>query len=518
MRRPTIFWLAMMICSGCLETQHRPGEDSGTDGDADIDGDTDSDADSDADSDPWCLYSELHQVGTTKVDLLFVVDNSRSMAEEQALLTRQIELMTRELLRPTPGPDGLSAPAVGDLHIGIVSPDMGSGGFAVQTCENSSSGDNGVLHAEGQLAGCTESYSASGCGRDQCPWLSHSRAAPDDGSEAGNPPIWEDFACIASLGTEGCGYEQPLEAALMALTVQARSGYPNEGFLRDDSILAIVFVTDEDDCSASNPELFDPMREDLGPANLRCVMHPEELYPIERYAEGFLSLRGGDSDRLILAGITGLPIDGSWSPGDPLEILQDYNTPDPINPNEILPTCETSMGRAYAPVRIIELIDMVGDNGVLDSICQGDWSSSFRAISRRIQSRLVGACLNQPMPSTEIGTCRVIETLTDDRPCPSPMIGPEGGRSGGWHRDLGLDGSGRRVCEVLPADYDGDGCPDGPCDCTSGDSEGCLQGWFYTEVDEVCENGQVHFTSDSLISDLSVVRIECAEGCEEPAW
>jgi hypothetical protein len=40
--------------------------------------------------------------------------------------------------------------------------------------------------------------------------------------------------------------------------VQAGPGMPNEGFLRDDSLLAIVYVTDEDDCSTGNAALFNP--------------------------------------------------------------------------------------------------------------------------------------------------------------------------------------------------------------------------------------------------------------------
>ncbi len=525
MRALVISLLSTLLIAGCLETEHRLIEDGGPDGDgdmdvdvdsdADSDADTDSDADSDADSGPWCLYTELHQSGSTKVDILFVVDNSRSMSEEQDVLTRQIEVMARELIAPPPGSDW---PAVEDLHIGIVSSDMGSGGYTIMTCEDPVRGDGGVLQNLGRLDECAVTYSAADCDRDrgECPWLTHSRDFPDDGSDPDDPPIWEDFACIATLGTEGCGFEQPLESALAALTVQAGPGRPNAGFLREDSLLAIIFVTDEDDCSAANPDLYDPAREDFGPMNVRCLLNPDQLHSIDRYFEGFLSLRDGDPDRIVVGAITGVPVDGSWEPGDPIDALRDLAVVDPRNPNEQLPTCGTSMGRAFAPVRIAELVYRFEDSGMLASICHADWTRPLQGITRKIQSRLTGACLDRPMPITEVGTCRVTETLVDDRPCPHPMVGPEGGRSSGWHRDLGLDEESRRVCEVLPADYDFDGCPDGPCDCDAGDFEGCLQGWFLTEADPACEHGQVRFTSSDLIGDRSVVRIECAEGCEEP--
>jgi hypothetical protein len=81
-------------------------------------------------------------------------------------------------------------------------------------------------------------------------------------------------ACIGALGTSGCGFEQQLEVALKAVTPSAaalwtREGYvpprfisergelsgvtgqgdrANAGFLRAGSVLAVVLVTDEEDC------------------------------------------------------------------------------------------------------------------------------------------------------------------------------------------------------------------------------------------------------------------------------
>src|SRR5437763_1643988 len=63
------------------------------------------------------------------------------------------------------------------------------------------------------------------------------------------------FSCMASVGATGCGFEHQLEAVYAALHNNLTE---NKGFLRDDAILAVVFVTNEDDASAPpNSEVFD---------------------------------------------------------------------------------------------------------------------------------------------------------------------------------------------------------------------------------------------------------------------
>ena len=58
---------------------------------------------------------------------------------------------------------------------------------------------------------------------------------------------------MAQLGTDGCGFEQHLESMRRGL----ENGKGN-GFLRDDAFLAVIFIQDEDDCSASDGEIFNP--------------------------------------------------------------------------------------------------------------------------------------------------------------------------------------------------------------------------------------------------------------------
>jgi hypothetical protein len=450
-----------------------------------------------------------------------MVDNSNSMSQEQAVLADQIVVMAQELISPTTP----NAPAVEDMHIGIVTSDLGTGGYRIDTCSNPMAGDGGVLQNRdhGVVAGCQPSYSAPDCGRGECPWLSHSTEHPDD--DPANDPIWQDFGCIATLGTGGCGFEQQMESSLQALTVQAAPGMPNEGFLRPDALLAIIYVTDEDDCSAANAEMYNPQRDDLGALNTRCAFNPDLLYPTARYHDAFLGLVNGDENRIIVAAITGVPVDGSWDPGDSIEQLRELQVVNPDNPTELRPSCDTAMGMAYPPVRFAELVYSFGINGILESICRQDWTPALQAITRTIQIKLPGVCVRRPLASTDADACRVIETLNDDRACPNApdpadsTFDPLDRPNDIWRLDLGTvevpgpDGQprSRRRCEILPADYDGDQCPDGSgvCPPAADDFPAGLQGWFYDNSNPECEYGRVRFTTPDVAAPLSRVRFEC---------
>jgi hypothetical protein len=320
------------------------------------------------------------------VDLLFVIDNSNSMQEEQRILREQVDVLLRGLIKPEGEDEGAPVP-IDDLHVGVVTTDMGSGGVTLMTCTEPFVGDNGVMQNTSELPECQPSYSAADCDRDECPWLSHSTEHPAAG-EGGTSTIWEELGCIATLGTEGCGFEQQFEAALAALTEQSEPGGVNEGFLRGDSLLVVVLVTDEDDCSTPSSEFFDPNREDLGCLCLRCMMNEDLLYPIERYRDSLLALRGGDESRVVLAAVTGIPTDGSWHPGDGVERLQNLRRVDPENPTSQIPICSSSHGLAFPAVRIATLVEAFGENGIISSICRSDWTDTFRQLANLIHLRM----------------------------------------------------------------------------------------------------------------------------------
>ncbi|HJL18477.1 MAG TPA: hypothetical protein RMH99_22625 [Sandaracinaceae bacterium LLY-WYZ-13_1] len=342
------------------------------------------------------------------VDLLFVVDNSNSMAEEQASLAEELPSVVRSLVDP-PDADGDGTPdwvPIEDLRVGVVTADMGTGGFTVPTCARSDFGDDGVLRTDGATAidGCRATYPT------------FSRFDPAGGSSAEEFAF--DVSCVTTVGTGGCGFEQQLEASLKAVSPSAPTaatgpGYEpptffggtsghadgaNAGFVRDDSLLAVVVVTDEEDCSASDPELFNPSSARYGSTdlNLRCFVHEAEaLHPVSRYVEGLAALRATRPDLLAFALIAGVPPDlATPAPTDEAyqAILDDPRMEtriDPSMPTRLVPSCDVpGRGLAFPPRRLVEVARRLSPaRSTVQSICQADFSPAAAAIARLVGTR-----------------------------------------------------------------------------------------------------------------------------------
>ena len=82
-----------------------------------------------------------------KVDLLFVIDNSESMTEEQAALRAEIPNLVRSLVTGDRDRDGTpDFPPVKSLQVGVVTTDMGTGPYMPGTsCPAFVPGDDGLL-------------------------------------------------------------------------------------------------------------------------------------------------------------------------------------------------------------------------------------------------------------------------------------------------------------------------------------------------------------------------------------
>ncbi|MBS1123443.1 MAG: putative lipoprotein, partial [Deltaproteobacteria bacterium] len=68
--------------------------------------------------------------------------------------------------------------------------------------------------------------------------------------EPTDPDMNTTLACRANVGTGGPSYEMPLLMSKWALSDRVMDN-TNAGFLRDDALLAIVYLTDEDDDSTT---------------------------------------------------------------------------------------------------------------------------------------------------------------------------------------------------------------------------------------------------------------------------
>jgi hypothetical protein len=193
-------------------------------------------------------------VDNRNIDLLVVVDNSGSMGEEQANLAANFGPLIEEL-------DAVRA----NYRIGVTTTDNGNpwctgtgpegGALVHQSCLDrldqfvSLSGDVDARDVACRDR-CAYTSAQLGIGPDSDPWLANDegRINIPEGIEAADA-----FACLAPQGVDGCGFESPLEAMYKALLRAGTVGEAQHGFLRDDAHLAIVFVTDEADCS-NRPE------------------------------------------------------------------------------------------------------------------------------------------------------------------------------------------------------------------------------------------------------------------------
>ncbi len=105
------------------------------------------------------------------------------------------------------------------------------------------------------------------------------------------------FADRVQVDLVGSAMESGLEAAAMALSDTATTA-ANVGFLRDGASLAVLFVSDEDDCS-------DGGQLDGEPAEA-CYKRDEELLPPSHWVDLLRGNQVGDGD-LVIGAIVGTP-------------------------------------------------------------------------------------------------------------------------------------------------------------------------------------------------------------------
>jgi hypothetical protein len=436
-----------------------PGVDSGTEGSSSNQGGSGS-TPPPATGEQICRNGgtclEVTPDGVDKVDLLFMVDDSGSMREEQEALRVQFPALVRALTTGDLDGDGdAEAAAASSVHLGVVSSDLGLVGVeGIESCMGL--GDDGVMQN-------LPSPEVSGCQSEYPRFLSYA-ASTDDPATVAN-----DFACIATLGTTGCGFEQQLESALKAVWPsddtrvtflpdpmgfgalgQGGPGGMNAGFLRSDSIegpsvIGIVIVTDEEDCSSKDtrhvrpPAFLDPNNPDDATLlqqglNVRCAFNEQNLYTKERYINAFKALRPGKEPLVVFAAIAGVPPDAianipeDFATNDVARsafyqqiythpqmqpTVDTKGTPSPDD-DSMLPSCDTASGRAYPPRRIVEVAEGFGDNGIVRSICQEDFRPAIDAIAGRIATRLGAGCLPRPIVRDDdglAGGCDVLWAL-----------------------------------------------------------------------------------------------------------
>lgn len=258
-----------------------------------------------------------------KIDLLFVVDNSSSMADKQAIFKRTIPDLIDYLVNPpcldattelfVPLDEAGHCPAgstrifqpVTDIHIGLISSSLGprgaQGDEIPEGCGDAPPG-NDRAHLLGLMRPSVTASTYQEMGF--LVWDPQQKANPP--GEADLQTLISNFeAQVDAVGERGCGFEAPLEAAYRFL-IEPK---PYEGiervpcsedseqllcarevgidqalldqraaFLRPDSVVVVMFLTDENDCSLRTRQGFHVLRPEqrLGNATNSCETDPND--------------------------------------------------------------------------------------------------------------------------------------------------------------------------------------------------------------------------------------------------
>jgi hypothetical protein len=195
-----------------------------------------------------------------KLDLLFVVDDTPEFEADLQDFATGVILLFNILT---------SLPQRPDMHIGVITSDMGAGAFTTQvpTCMNPDAGRLMVQPRGTAIPSACQTNSLAGSEH----YLIDDGAATNYSGDLG-----QALACLLHVGTSGCQFHHPLAAARAALGDPQMGLAPaagNEGFRRDGALLAIFLFTGRDDCSARpDSRLFDPNDSSLGALTpFRCT-------------------------------------------------------------------------------------------------------------------------------------------------------------------------------------------------------------------------------------------------------
>ena len=273
--------------------------------------------------------------GCEKVDFLFVIDNSISMADNQD-----------NLIASFPGfIDAIQSTlnATDDYHIMVVDTD------AETRCTPQACADDGDQWAQCLCPGPSNGNACS-TEYDSCDLTLGAGVVNPRGSNASNvecalvddaryitkdePDLLEAFSCVAQVGEAGHQAERPMEAMVAALGDEINGpGGCNQDFLRDDAILVVVFISDDEN------------HEDQGDA--------------QSWRDAVVAAKGGNAASVVVLGL--VPEFGECDAGGAMGCMI-AGVPDP-NPQ---------MGQHW-----IEFVESFGQNGMWAHVCEPDYSPFF---------------------------------------------------------------------------------------------------------------------------------------------
>lgn len=372
----------------------------------------------DSGPDPRQQVASIAATPNRDLDLLFVIDDSGSMADKQNNFAASFAPFVNVLSSFDGG--------LPNLHIGVVSTDMGTKGMTGDPAPDIGTvgsggcggiGDGGALQTNGAPVAGT--------------FLSDIQQT--DGSRLKNytGELATVFTQMATLGATGCGFEQPLHAMKVAL----QDTVMNAGFLRQDATLGIVFLADEDDCSAKDATLFDAATTSFGPlSSFRCTRFGvvcagggqgadqmnqvgtktncvaaansagvQDIAPFVDFVTGLKA----DRSKLLVAGMFG--------PKDPV-VIESGST---VDTRRLAHSCtyDSPTGPQVADpgVRFASFLDVFSDRGLFTTICQQDFSAGLQQIGDLVGRNIGSPCLTDRLRDVEPRTPGIqIDCIVED--------------------------------------------------------------------------------------------------------
>ncbi len=332
---------------------------------------------------------------TVEIDLLFVIDDSGSTRDKQTVFAANFPRFVQALDAFEEGRP--------NLHIGVVttSVDLGVGGIG--GCPHPMPNDDGLLQRAASGA-CTP---PSGRFIVDVKQPDGTRRTNYDG------PLEGALSCIAQVGSEGCGFESPLEAMKRALD---GSRPENAGFLREHAYLVVVFLVDEDDASIGDPAFFagGTPTSDFGAQPLAAYQCDQPISPTgpgsytgcrartdsfltapARYYEFLSTLK--PPGRTIVATIGGDPKTGIEV--GPLMIGNN------VQQLALKPSCSATINGNPAigrpAIRLAAFTELFGERGLFRTVCQPDYSQTLADIGALIDTA-VSPCLEGELSMTDV--------------------------------------------------------------------------------------------------------------------
>jgi hypothetical protein len=269
--------------------------------------------------------------GCKKVDFLFVIDNSGSMADEQQNLIVNFPSFISTIQETLDDAQ--------DYHIMVIDTDH----WVYAGCEMICAFfGNCAIAAPDYVCGmttpleCEDILGAAvtyprGVDASNMDCMFSSGARYMDSSE---PNLATAFQCAARVGTGSTDDpERPMEAMVQAVSDNTPAAACNTGFLRDDAILVVTFITDEDDAATD------------GSAGT-----------VDGWHQALVSAKNGDENAVVVLGLFG----DNDQPGAICP---------PFNP-------DAASGAEPSP-RLVDFVEGWGDHGIRGSICAESYADFF---------------------------------------------------------------------------------------------------------------------------------------------